>query len=85
MHIFLHLIESDASIKIKNTNFTSGHQFTLGIPISVAYCERNKYDYGVIPFICYISKSYWIYSMLFYMNGDADYKHIDEPCIVHYI
>lgn len=80
---------NDASNKIKSTDFTSKHKFTLGIPISVT-CKKSNLngndDNNVIAYIYYNNISYWIYCMNFYMNGDADYdNNYEYPCIVYYI
>ena len=78
MYTLYFFYNSDASIKIKSADFTSGNRFTLGIPISVA-C-KDEYNC-----IAYITKSYWIYCIAFYMYGDANYSLINTTCIVYYI
>lgn len=73
------LNESDASTKIKSIDFTSGNQFTLGIPIS-AVC-KDKYS-----MIAYIAKSSWIYCMLFFINDGTNFSIMNNvSCIVYYI
>lgn len=79
VYIFFFKFDASTKTKIKSADFTSGHQFKLGTPISVA-C---KDDYNTIA---YITKLYWIYCIWFYMSGDADYKiYNDISCIVYYI
>lgn len=77
---------NDASFNLKNTNFTSGNQFTKGIPISVIQAGNSS---RYIPNIYYNNSKYYIYAFSWSPHGGSygtlfiDTEKIS--CIVYYI
>lgn len=70
---------------MKNTNFTSGNQFTKGIPISVIQAgNSSKY----IPNIYYNNSKYYIYAFSWSSNSGYGTLFMNTEkisCIVYYI
>ena len=79
------MIINDASFNLKNTNFTSGNQFTEGIPISVIQ-SGNRSSY--IPNIYYKNSKYYIYAFEWSSSSGFGTLFMDPikiSCIVYYI
>lgn len=71
---------------MKKTNFTSGNQFTKGIPISVI--QAGNYN-NCIPNIYYSNNKYYIYAFSWSSNGggwgEMFMNSVNISCIVYYI
>lgn len=70
---------------MRRINFTSGNQFTEGIPISVIQAG-NVYN---LPNIYYSNSKYYIYAFSWSSNGggwgEMFMNSVKIPCIVYYI